>query len=1376
MAEAPKVEHKPPAELPAQAQTQKNLGRPKRTPDEQAEYFYNLNRSHMVFFGASVLLLFSFALMIWDDYRGVLPVKNRDWKEYQKTFQKMELARLQHEIHAIEEELKVDEAKRAKVDLRIAATEEELQLPDRTWEVTVKVTDPKTLQKIPLTENVNLLELKRRRAEIKGDYELKQQDMNFKKSELMTRRYYYEEAEHHYHEARKNQDPRLPHFEHEFRKESEKWEAIQKATAEATAAYDAVNAEVSKIEDQILAVEKPLADLKQQRAKMVKEREDRLLRLNREKPQLANAVRNAPMLDFFDPSIRVQQQLLPDILEDFNFVKIEKNDRCHTCHRGIDNPLYAVDIFPDKVNEEEEFRYQFRSPFLRTFVNHARGRVPPDACDICRGVGEGWMMGLVGHNTWSSDDLVKYTKTMMAHPRLDLYVGGTSKHPLDKVGCTTCHEGDGRETEFSRAVHMPDTDAQWKAWERRHHYHYRELWDHPMYPRRHVYASCRRCHNQQVELDSGDDYVKGMVLYERAGCFACHRTDSYQILPKDLADPSLDPNRRFRRPGPPLTHVADKVGPDWAFKWVMAPKEFRRTTRMPHFFGQSNARTLHIDGVTYAPERVEPVIAAAIVKYLFEVSESRNYSDPPSPPQPADAKRGEAVFRQVGCIACHTTDPDPSYAARQDLRNDDDIHRAPEGQSWLLKEFGPNLSAVGSKFADNPERGRRWLYYWIKHPQHYFPDTRMGDFRATEQELHDLAAYLLTLRKEGDFDLRPGFPSFGDAELNILDRLVFEQLRAKLPEVDAKTAVDAMRANPESKILWYGRKMVQYYGCYSCHELRPERGKDDPFLAKMPVTELPIDWTNIEGIGVELTGSQPEGNKGVDRLAFGHTAFDGVGFEDEGDNHRGVSFEHAYFRKPYRHVDPENPKPDTVKVREFRHLWIRNKLFDPRVFDGGKLSSLPPDELLKMPNFYLNAEEVRLLTTFVLSFTYHDTPAQLLNNAKQKLDPYERMITRGDRLIRENNCKACHRFSLERFEIEWTRREMSGGTAKEVTTWEWVEGLRKAKVETPEPLLKAWGLLPEEGTAGAPPLELYTFQWASDPCTLQMSGAVNPDSQFVLVEGSRAWYLDLREGKLQAKRPIRQWRPMEGGEILDHIVKVKKELFDDEDFVDANGNPLIDLDNNYEGSMNSRFPPLLRSQGRKIQPRWLFDFLKRPYPIRPALAPIQPGGKGPPDLNVRMPTFHFTDEEAESLVKYFWARDRRPEDKNLFHDFPEQSPGYLEARKPVLDKVAPFLEKNCKECHFMSGQPPEGGPQASFKFGPELAEVERRLNPRWLAPWLNKPSEIYPGTTMTAIQFPPDVAEQEDGLKAAVEYMMNYGKLSTPPAGAKEAPQPGDDR
>ncbi len=1373
MADAPKVEYQAPAELPLKAQTQGKLGRPKRTPEDQAEYFYDVRKMNFIFFVSSLLMLASLVGAFYDDYKGATPGANRDWKEIQKTWMDLELAKLQFELHGIEQAVKERDGDRARLISQAERLEEDLRAPGKMVTVTVPVLDPATNTFKPLTSEVSLPALEKARLDLLGEYQLKTQAMNFDKSVLQTARYVVEEAEHHWNAALKKQDPRVAQAELHYREAKEKYDAIVAQLQASKAAYDEVEARISRIDDQIRAAKAPAEALRAEAAKIVKELEEKKLRLSREKPQLANELRDAPMMDFFDPRIKVQQQLLPNIADDFNFAKIEKNDRCHTCHRTIDNPNYAVTVDPSKTRpQDEEFRYTFRDPFLKAFVDYARGRVKPEESPIARGVAEGWILPRIKYGSWTREDVIRITKTLMAHPSLELYAGGDSPHPIDKMGCTSCHEGDGRETEFSRAVHMPDSAEQEKEWKSRYHYHYRHLWDAPMLPKRHAYSSCRRCHSQDVELPGGEEYTRAQTLYERAGCFACHRTDSYQILPKDTGSAALDPNRKYRRPGPPLTHVKDKVGPEFAFKWILAPKDFRLTTRMPHFFGQSNARTIEIDGVKHGPDQVEAVIVGAMVKYLMANSDTRTNAAIPAPARAPDPKEGLKVFDQVGCRGCHTATPDAEYARRSDPRNPDDVRRAPDGTSWYLSEFGPNLAGIGSKFAENPERGKAWLYDWLRDPKHSFPQSRMPNLRLADQEIHDLVAWLMSLRKEGDFEKKPGMPAFNEVQHRIADHLVFEALKGRMPDVDARAAVASTKGKEEGKLLWLGRRMVQSYGCYSCHEMKAELPNDpatgettDPLLKRLPFQERPIDWPNTEGIAVEMTGSQPWGNKSVEKLAFGFAEFDGVSLEDPGINYRGVSFEHGATGKPYKHVDPENPNPSVVKVRFFRHHWLKNKLYDPRVFDGGKAATLPPDELLRMPNFYFNEEEVRLLSTFVLGFTHHEV-AGLVSQVKRTYDDDGRARLRGQRLVRENNCRACHKLALDRLEVDWERKDEK--TQKAVRSWAWVEGVPTRTTDAVrEQQLKAWKVWPEKPGPEHLSMELFKMSWTVDSCSMERAGILGPNVNFVLKQGKDAWLLEISGDRIVKRHPVRRWRPTDGGEIIPHIMAYKKAHAEDEEYIGPNDSLLIDVEN--AAVLYSRLPPTLRSLGVKAQPQWLFEFLKAPHPIRPALAPIAKGGKGPVDLNVRMPTFGFGDEEAGALVKYFWSRDRlKGVEDQPFNAFPERDEALRASRKAIYDELVPFHEKNCGDCHYVGGQAPPGGAEASYKFAPEFEDMGRRLRPRWMRAWMRDPSSVFPGTPMPPVPLTPELEkDRENGIRATVEYLMDYSKFKTPKPAAK---------
>jgi cytochrome c2 len=754
-------------------------------------------------------------------------------------------------------------------------------------------------------------------------------------------------------------------------------------------------------------------------------------------------------------------------------------------------------------------------------------------------------------------------------------------------------------------------------------------------------------------------------------------------------------------------------------------------------------------------------------------------------------KRGELVFEQVGCRACHSTQPDDAYPGPRDVRNADDKYRAAEGTSHYMSEFGPNLSGMGSK------TDKKWLYAWLRDPKHYFPQTRMGSFRLTEQEAADVVEFLMSLRKPA-FEQAPGLSAPDDG---LVDALIYEQLKAKMPDVDALAEMKPW--GRDYKVWWLGRKMVQNYSCYSCHELTDETQADEKGVKKFkeivrkdgPTERRVIanNWLDMDGIGVELTGAQPWGQKGVDKLAFNFAEF-------EPPNYNGVSFTHPITKQPYQQVGTKE-NDGVVRVHKTRHDFFHAKMLNPRVFDGGRSESTPPDELLRMPNFYLTPEEATSLATFVLSFKDAESTG-LVERAKKRLSPDEVAIARGQRLVREANCRGCHRLELDKFKVEWTRLEND----KRVTTPVWVEG--RVKREAPAAEMKA--TFERVGLKVGRGARLVTVDWTTDGSSMEkpvLLAGVLPQIAF---DGVGWWLL-----KGEERHPIIVNRPQDGGDILEHIRAFKRKT-GSEYWIDVTD----------PGAFESRFPPHLRSQGVKTQSEWFYAFLKEPYPIRPNLNPMLPdlsgiaepsaelrarvkaeipklsdpdgdddelleplkklgrealpairdeylGAKDPvtrwrlmlvmrvsahPDVSVRMPTFGFSDEEASSIARYFWVRDqKRGVDIYPHTAFPERDRHYLEQRQGAIADAVKNVIKDCVACHVYDGKvPPLDDAKGSNKIAPDFNQMETRLRGRWLYEWLREPGVVYPSTTMTAYTYDPD-----DRRKATVEFILNFQKYKS---------------
>jgi len=147
-------------------------------------------------------------------------------------------------------------------------------------------------------------------------------------------------------------------------------------------------------------------------------------------------------------------------------------------------------------------------------------------------------------------------------------------------------------------------------------------------------------------------------------------------------------------------------------------------------------------------------------------------------------------------------------------------------------------------------------------------------------------------------------------------------------------------------------------------------------------------------------------------------------------------------------------------------------------------------------------------------------------------------------------------------------------------------------------------------------------------------------------------------------------------------------------------------------------PPVLYEEGKKVQSAWLFDFLKDPITLRPW-------------LDVRMPVFKMTENEATVLSRYFAALEKEEypyefivETKGSYIEGKEEeSPGYLTMAQHLFE----HKDVNCASCHVRGDINPEGDPS---DWAPDLSVSRNRLKPDWIVDWLLDPQLKQPGTKM----------------------------------------------
>jgi cytochrome c2 len=169
-------------------------------------------------------------------------------------------------------------------------------------------------------------------------------------------------------------------------------------------------------------------------------------------------------------------------------------------------------------------------------------------------------------------------------------------------------------------------------------------------------------------------------------------------------------------------------------------------------------------------------------------------------------------------------------------------------------------------------------------------------------------------------------------------------------------------------------------------------------------------------------------------------------------------------------------------------------------------------------------------------------------------------------------------------------------------------------------------------------------------------------------------------------------------------------------------------------------------EGSRVHTDWLHGFLDKPQnSIRPW-------------LQLRMPSFHFDEEQRNTITRYFAAQD------GVAYPYEPKTP-----LDPALVNVGRdlFGRWQCVKCHVVAGKLPNQDPA---NMAPDLAKVPQRLRAAWLDQWLADPGRIAPGTRMPS-NFPTDASEnaypdvlggdQKKQIAAVRSYLLSLGSGNT---------------
>ena len=1119
---------------------------------------------------------------------------------------------------------------------------------------------------------------------------------------------------------------------------------------------DRLRRDLETATDELDAAEGELTEINKQADELqsdITEKEKDIDQLKNREWTFWSAIRSWPLLDAFAPATKIEQVVPEELTIDFNFRSVPRFDRCMTCHQGIDTVTrQGGPAFDEQVVKDPELTES------------------------------------------------KYHEAFKTHPHPELFAGANSPHPRETFGCTICHEGQGSGTTFIFASHTPDSVEQEEDWREQFGWYDVHYWEHKMLRSRFVQASCVKCHPHVVDLEhsrfgnTAEKLVRGYNIVRQYGCFGCHEINGYEqgrLIGPDLRLEPQTPEERakakedvskppgtMRKVGPSLRRLAEKILDDsWTESWIMLPKGFRPSTRMPQFYGLTNNDGEHPGSDSTDPDRAA-VEVVAMSNYLYRLSReyldevprikgldreqytgmvnrlaeleialndrSRQLTqqdkkqleqlraqvplrhvqlleDPPLEIDPDDGDqkdRGRKLFIERGCLACHSHSSVPSSE-----------------YPLATADFGPDLSNIRIKLqAKDGQLNTKWLFNWLKDPKLHNPRGFMPDLQLTDQEAADIAAWLLSVPGEFAEKLTPEVN-----DISVLDEVIGRYLRKttslgqteqiikrgiRADELARFGEDERMLATPEDedaavlharKLAYIGKKTIARMGCYGCHEIP--------------------GFETAKPIGVALYNWGRKARLDPEKLEFGHVV------ELLEEEHERV---------------PEDQERDfelfLEAIKEHRgegFLW--QKLRDPRSYDFMTLRGW--EDRLRMPRFPFaeDPEEVEAVMTFVLGLMGDPSiPAHFRNlptgPALAKVE--------GAKLLTKYNCVGCHVLEMPKYVFDPAKLDPELPDPSRLHNQEYPEVVqaqsaraRDAKVPGATGLMGVHAMLlgPDVPALSLPgPDDLLEDDFVAlvlwEPVTV-----THNDEQYTYITGDRIAF-EARALELERSQKA------SGGQFAELLVG---------HLARGSGKTLQE--------MWFQVPPPLVGEGAKVQPAWLHQFLLNPISIRPAVV-------------LRMPKFNMTSDEAAALAGYFAAVDqvefpyefiRERDDAYLLAKGLEH-PNYLGDAWKLLT-LQSQTAKLCANCHNVGQVIVGGSPEG---LGPDLWLTPDRLRPNWLLEWTAAPPRILPYTGMPKNflpgnrqyqeHFPGSSFEQITGVRDA---LINYHRIQQALAANPQAAQ-----
>lgn len=268
------------------------------------------------------------------------------------------------------------------------------------------------------------------------------------------------------------------------------------------------------------------------------------------------------------------------------------------------------------------------------------------------------------------------------------------KHDLEKVGCTVCHDGQGR----AMTAHQ--------AHARGHEF----FWEKPLLAKPFLQANCVRCHKDTLEANA--NFNKGKEIFLDKDCYRCHKTNGKGgIVGPDLSD---------------IGNVSFHVKLPVKQNYEKLLKRFNENVNIAYLFeAVDDARVQPKDSkmVQYKFADEDAVDLTVYLKSMSGLPIPASVQSRKMPKMPADPAGRGAIYYGMYCKGCHGT----------------------QGQGKVLSDVRSIIPAVGNKeflsIADT-----KFLTHAISYARggQMAPYITRGGLNTTE--IQDIVSYLQTFR------------------------------------------------------------------------------------------------------------------------------------------------------------------------------------------------------------------------------------------------------------------------------------------------------------------------------------------------------------------------------------------------------------------------------------------------------------------------------------------------------------------------------------------------------------------------------------------------------------------------------------------------------